>query len=207
MRAKRLPFSGKTPRSLIQRLSDDRPDDWATFCGIYAPLIHKLTGRYSLQESDADEVTAAVIKGLMQRFRTGFRIRTSKGWFRNYVATATQNAVIAHRKRQKRDHASSLDDHKLDSASLAPPDDLARLELHAQVRFCLDQLRNSPKTRRRNFLAFERYVINGEPAKDVAKAYGLKVQRLYEIKREMLARLETMLRDLGIDVREDLTCF
>jgi len=80
-------------------------------------------------------------------------------------------------------------------------------EEQARARFCLEQLRTSPKTPRRNFLIFMSYVLDEEPAAVVAKRYGVTTQRVFEIKREMLRRLEVMLRELGMDPRGALICF
>lgn len=206
MPTKRLPFSGKTPQSLIQRLPEDRPDDWNTFCGIYAPLIYKLAQQYGLQDADADEVTADVVKGLMQRLRRGLRIDSERGWFRNYVSTTTRNVVAVHYRRQIRVRsvkAGGGSKHLVrEPTSQTPPEELIALEQRARVRFCLDQLRRSPRTRRRNFLVFEQYVIDGEPPEKVAKRHGLTTQRVFEIKYEMLKRLDLMLRRLDKDLGE-----
>lgn len=205
MPRKRLPFSGRTPVTLIHRLQEDRRDDWDTFCGIYGPLVHKLAEMYALHGPDADEVTAVVMKSLMERLRTGLRVEAEKGRFRNYVAKVTMRAVVAYRRQARKRWTTSIDhDSQPDVASIAatPPESLMRLEQRARVRLCLDRLRASPKIRKRNYLAFEEYVVHDEPAKAVAAKYGISCQRLYEIKREMLGRLEAMLRELDTEVGE-----
>jgi len=205
MPSKRLPFSGRTPVTLVHRLREDRREDWDTFCGIYGPVVLKLVEMCGLREQDADDVTAVVMKSLMERLRTGLRVETEKGRFRNYVAKVTMRAVVAYRRQARKRRAASIDhDGYSDAASVVatPPEALMQLEQRARVRLCLDRLHASPKIRKRNYLAFEEYVVHDEPAKAVAAKYGISCQRLYEIKREMLGRLEAMLRELDTEVGE-----
>lgn len=204
MRGKPLPFSGKTPVTLIHRLHEGRKDDWTTFVTIYTPAVLKLVEMYGLPRPDADDVTSIVMHSLEGRLRKPFRV-WKDGRFRNYVARATLNEVVRFKKDVRKRRAVSVNDEhqpELESLVPAPLETLMQFEEQAMVRLCLDRLRNSPRTIRRNFLAFHEYVIEDKPAKDVAKKYGIKVQRVFEVKREMLNRLELIFREFDMDVGE-----
>lgn len=199
MPGKRLPFDGNTPLTLLHRLHERRPGDWDTFYAIYAPAIIKLVENYGLHDSDAQDVGSRVMQALEVLLRKPFKV-WDKGRFRNYVATTTRNEVLRFFKDAKKRHALSINDermHDLDSRVPNPLDILLELEKQATVRRCLDQLQDCSSGNKRNLLVFFDYVINKMDAKAVAKKYGIKRQRVFEIRREILNRVARKLRALG----------
>jgi len=81
-------------------------------------------------------------------------------------------------------------------------DAVAALERMERLRACLERLRHSPRVRRRDFDAFECYVIRDEPAETVAKQFGISRARLYGIRTEMMNRIRTMVSQLNDELGE-----
>lgn len=186
-----------TPRTLIQRLHEGSPDDWTTFFQLYTPVVLRLAEMFGLDRPDADDVTQIVMCSLQRRLCSPMEIRKT-GRFRSYVVAVVRHEVLRHFRANSRRRAASIDDHRqheLKSLVPEPVETLMTLEKQSRVRLCLDRLRDSPKTKRRNYMVFHAYVIEERNAKEIAKRYGIAVQRVFEIKREMLFRLEKMLRE------------
>lgn len=199
MPGKRLPFNGNTPLTLIQGMHEGRQDDWAAFYAIYAPAVLKLLENYGLSEFDADDVCATVMIALSKRLKKPFLVH-KHGKFRNYVATTTRHEVIRFLKDAKKRQARSIDDERLpalESLVPSPPELFSQMETLSLIRMLLDQMQESPKGNKRNHLAFWENVVEGKPAAEVAKKFGLIRRRVFEIKYEGLERLRRLLRELG----------
>lgn len=191
-----------TPVSLILRLREGTPTEWRTFWDIYAPVVYRLAARRGLDHHDAQDVVGVVMRGLHARIRRGLKIDHGKGRFRGYLARSAQRAVAAHRRRFGR---TSPGDGSLASAAddaASPAEDLAKLERLERLRLCLDRLRGSSNVRRRDVEAFERYVLQGEPAEKVAKHLGLSRGRVFGIRTEMIERIRKTLMQLDIELGE-----
>lgn len=195
----------RTPMSLMLRLKDGGDDDWRTFFAIYGPVIHGLARRNGLRAEDADDVVASVMPRLLKRLRGGFKVDYSKGRFRDYLARTVQRAIITQRRKSHRPAVGidGLADMAGDGRS--PVEQIEALERVAILNLCLARLRQDRSVRKRDVRAFERYALRDEPAKRVAKYYGVSLARLYGIKSEMLARIRAMTHDLedGPRIRTD----
>jgi RNA polymerase sigma-70 factor (ECF subfamily) len=85
------------------RQLDDR-EAWDSFVARYAPQVYAWSRRHNLQESDAADVTQEVLSKLVRAMQT-FAYDASRGSFRGWLKTATQNAVrdlVADWRRQGR---------------------------------------------------------------------------------------------------------
>lgn len=83
----------ETPVTLLGKLHDiDNQEAWEEFVDAYGPKVFDWCRRFRLQESDAADVTQAVLTRLVTTMRT-FRYDSAKGSFRSWLKTVTNNAV------------------------------------------------------------------------------------------------------------------
>jgi DNA-directed RNA polymerase specialized sigma24 family protein len=66
--------------------------------------------------------------------------------------------------------------------------------MEEHLRHCLERLRG--EVDERTFTAFERYVIDEQPADEVAGALGLSVNNLYTIKWRLTHKISEQMREL-----------
>jgi RNA polymerase sigma factor (sigma-70 family) len=196
------PSELRTPVSLILRLNQGTPAEWRTFWDIYAPVVYRLAVCRGLDHHDAQDVVGVVMRSLHARIRRGLKIDHGKGRFRGYLARTTQRAVTVHRRRFGRSASGERSLASAADGADSPAEDLAKMERLERLRLCLDRLRASSKVRRRDVEAFERYVLQGEPAEVVARLLGLSRGRVFGIRTEMIERIRKMLIELDIELGE-----
>ena len=189
-----------TRTTLIRRLASNADDEWRTFLAIYGPLVYRIGRRAGLAESDAEEVLANVMRGFVQAVQGGFKVDHSLGMFRSYLKTITTNEITAWRRQQRRQAASRpLEDTAADSH--APDARWEDAERQQRWRVCLEKVRGSRSVRKRDFEAFRRYALEGQPAERVAEDLGITTNRLYGIKHDIMKQLRRiwgkLARELG----------
>jgi len=191
-----------TPVSLLGRLGRGTESEWRRFNELYAPFTYRLALAAGLATADAEDVAAEVMATIMKQLREGFKLDPQRGRFRQYLATIVQRAVQRLRRRSAmrrvRDRRAAL------AALTGEPgqaESLAYAERLERLRLCIRQLRDDPDVRKRDFSAFEDYALKEMPAESVARRYKLTRGRVYQIKSEMLNRIEIMMgtleRELG----------
>ena len=85
--------TGRTRASLLLRVQDPQDrDSWNEFVSIYTPKIYLWATRLGLQEADAEDATQVVLIKLVQSLRK-FKYDRSRGAFRGWLKTVSQNAV------------------------------------------------------------------------------------------------------------------
>jgi RNA polymerase sigma-70 factor (ECF subfamily) len=192
-----------TRMSLVLRLGarsrSDRDRAWDEFFDIYSPVIFRMGRFRGLSESDAEEVVAAVMRNFAGAVRSGLVLQ---GRLRNYLRSIT-NRQIGREKRlrgrrlalselafEPADNGANLDDH------------WEHLERDERLRVCLERIRSSPAIRPRDWAAFEAWVLRGEPAKAVARRYGITPNRLYGIRHKIMQELRRMKTRLDVELGE-----
>lgn len=192
----------ETRLTLIERCREGKDDAWRTFFEIYGNLTFRYARHAGLSDTDAEEVVAAVVRSIMQSLRSGFKVDHGIGRFRHYLKTVINHAIVAQRKRAA-GPIRARDIDKLCEDPPAPVDpEIRRMEQEERLRLCLDRLRSSRGVRPRDMLAFERYVLNREPAERVARDLGLSTARLYSIRTEMIQRIRETNAKLNVELGE-----
>lgn len=189
-----------TRTTLIRRLASNSNDEWRTFLAIYGPLVYRIARRAGLSEGDAEEVLANVMRGFVQAVQRGFKVDHSVGMFRSYLKTITTNEITAWRRQQRRQVGTgSVEEAVADSQT--PDAHWADTERQQRWRLCLEKVRGSRSVRTRDFEAFKRYALEGQPAEQVAGDLGITTNRLYGIKHDMMKQLrriwDQLARELG----------
>ena len=190
-----------TRTTLIRRLSNDVGDAWRTFFDIYGPLVYRLARRAGLNENDAEDVLANVMRNFVQAVQRGFELDHSQGRFRSYLRTVTRHEVAAAYQAKAR-HPGLPD--RADPPACDPmPDDLwLETERQQHWQTCLERLRTSSSVRSRDFEAFVRYALSGEPPDVVAKDLQITVDRLYGIKHAMIRKARRIWKQLEVELGE-----
>jgi RNA polymerase sigma-70 factor (ECF subfamily) len=189
-----------TSITLLERLRQQPADQaaWAELVRRYGPLVYRWARRWHLQESDAQDVTQAVLVRLAEKMHS-FHYDPS-GSFRAYLKTLARFAWLDFLQTRKQPGAGSGGSEVLELlASVEAGDDLAQ-QLHevfdaevlaeAQVRV---QGRVEPHT----WEAFRLTALEGLSGAEAAGRLGMKVATVYKAKskvqqmlQEEVARLE-----------------
>jgi len=189
-----------TRTTLIRHLADHSDERWGTFFGIYGPLVYRIARRAGLNENDAEEVLANVMRSFVQAVQRGFEVDHSVGLFRSYLKTMTAHEIAAWR-RQQRKHAGAMPVDEVETNDDTPEEHWAGAERQQRWRQCLEKLRQSRSVRKRDFAAFRKYALDGEAAETVAADAGITANHLYVIKSKMMKKLhriwDQLARELG----------
>lgn len=185
----------------VQEIEDS--DAWGRFVERYAPQVFAWCRRHKLQDSDAADVTQEVLTKLVRTMRS-FAYDSSRGSFRGWLKTVTQNAIrdlIAQSRKQGRGAGDTLTAKLLEQIS----DDTASAELEERItaqyeRELLEeagihvQARVKPKT----WSAYHMTAVDQKTPADAAQSLNLPVSEIYVAKsrvikmlREEVARLDS----------------
>ena len=182
-----------TPHSLLARIqADDAPADWGRLVGLYTPLLARwLRGRLP-QDADVDDIVQDVMAVVVVKL-AGFRHPGQVGSFRAWL-----RAILAYRlktfwrDRYRGPVAAGGDRFDQVVAALEHPDgDLARQwdEEHDRhvIGHLLAQIRCEFAAA--TWVAFQRYVIDGQPPEAVAAELGVSVNAVFITRSRVIRRL------------------
>jgi len=189
-----------TRTTLIRRLTDDTGEAWRTFFDVYGPLVFRIARRAGLNANDAEDVLACVMRNFVQAVERGFELDHRVGLFRSYLKTITTNEIRAHRRRERR--SSELGERVVSAVEPSVAVRWEDAERQNRWQLCLERLRESASVRSRDYEAFVRYALNGEPAEQVAAELQVTVDRLYGIKHTMVRKARRMWQQLEQELGE-----
>jgi RNA polymerase sigma factor (sigma-70 family) len=182
-----------TSATLLQRLGDRGDQDaWRRLADLYTPLISSWLRRQGVLAADAEDLTQEVLAVVIRQV-SGFRHNGRAGAFRSWLRTITTNCLRQSWRSRRRQPAetNSLDlDSVLDQLE-DPASDLSRRwerehDEHVLQRLLeLIELEFQPAT----WLAFQRQVVDGIPAKTVAAELGMTVNAVLIAKSRVLSQL------------------
>ncbi len=182
-----------TPATLLERVR--RPDDaaaWKQFVHLYTPLLYYSARQLGLQSADAADLVQEVFLGLCQAL-PHFHYDRQRS-FRAWLFTLTRNKWRDWRRRRI---AVPLGDVEAKLAERVGEDGPAAVE-EAEYRshLCsraLHLIRSefAPATWR----SFWATVVEGRPAVDVAREFGLTPNAVYLARGRVLRRLARSWKD------------
>jgi len=188
-----------TSLSLLDRLKAARPDasDWDRLQGIYLPLIERWLGRVPGLGDESADVAQEV---LVVVFREVPRFdRQREGSFRAWLRQVTVNKIRNYRRKRHRRPAVGLDpaDGFLERLS-DPNDDLAREWDRDHDRHVVEKVLAvvQPHFNPTTWAAFQRFGVDGVPARRVAEELGLSENAVILAKSRVLKRLREEAGDL-----------
>jgi RNA polymerase sigma factor (sigma-70 family) len=182
-----------TSATLLERLRDPRDADaWARLNDLYAPLIRAWAERLGVRGADADDLVQDVLTVVVRRFPDFVhpeRPGAFRGWLR---AIAVNCARDAWRSRRVTPQAPGGTDFGGYLARLEDPGDALSREWDREhdvyvARRLLERIK--PDFEAKTWELFRRFVVDGQPAEEVAAACATTPNAVYIAKSRVLARL------------------
>lgn len=189
----------KTSLSLLERLQDrSRPDNesWTRMVEVYSPLILKWLKRSGLEGQDADDVVQEVLAVVFRRlpaFQRNEQVGSFRAWLRAIAVNCLRDFWRARRRRKAgaglgsgNDEVQQMLEQLSDPASALS--EIWDREHDRHVTQYLLQL-IQPEFSEKNWQAFTRVAMQGEPAKVVAEELEMTLNAVYIARSRVLTRL------------------
>jgi RNA polymerase sigma-70 factor (ECF subfamily) len=195
-----MTFAPTTRASLLFRLRDPRDHEaWVEFVSLYEPVAYRLLRRAGLQDADAREVMQDLFMAVSRNIERWDPSR-ERGSFRGWLSRVARNLIINWLKQRGRranaEGGSNLQTMlEMIPAAAGPETVEFDLELRrAMFRRAAEQvqLEVQPATWR----AFWQTAVMGASAADAAKSLGMQAGAVRVAKCRVLARLQTVIREL-----------
>jgi RNA polymerase sigma factor (sigma-70 family) len=188
----------KTRRTLLARLKAGPSQvDWEQFYDQYSSIIISFCLRQGLDHASASDVLQETMVLFMRKLPE-FEYQPERGRFRNWLLTLVAGKVRDSQRRVRRSRSVSWDEAQTRS-DIAPlpalggmpaEDNVDEAWMLATIEEALRRIATDGKTSARTVAAFEAYVIQGEPAGEVARRYSIRENTVYQIRNRMLDRLQ-----------------
>lgn len=182
-----------TSISLLGRAcSGAEPESWDRLTSIYQPMLCAWMRRYSLQQTDVDDLVQEVLLTVYRElpsFRHSGRTGAFRSWLRTILAHRLQQFWRARRLRPTGTGQTSLleDLNALhDEAS-----DASRIWNAEHDRHVIAQLLEHvrPRFQEKTWEAFRRQMLDGERADAVAASLGMPIEAVYVARSRVLKAL------------------
>ena len=186
-----------TRATLLERIRD-REDAaaWRQFDSIYRPMLMQFALGKGLDHAQAEDVTQHCMSAIHKHI-DGFDYDPKKGRFKGWLRTLVNNRIRdMHRGRKEQPAASAVFKATPDSAE--PPEELFdRVWREEHLKQCIRLVRS--KVKESTFQAFQSYVIDEQPAEQVAEALGMTVNQVHAIKMRMTKMIRQAIGELTHD--------
>ncbi len=193
-----------TSVTLLGRIQDaSDANAWGDFVECYAPRIFSWCRKYSLQESDAADVTQEVLIKLVTAMQT-FRYDPSRGRFRGWLKTITVN-VVRDMSRRRANSESPRDSQLLEiledeQASNALSDSIEAAWQQEILKAAEDSVRLRVKPSTWN--AYQLAAVEQLSAADTAERLGVPVADVYVSKSRVIKMLRIEVAKLETQEQE-----
>lgn len=189
-----------TSVSLLERIAAQNLDeDWQRLLALYRPFIESQVRRYPQLADEAEDIVQNVCLVLMQELPGFQRQRTGsfRRWFRQ--VTVNQLRVASRQNRAKPIPASSL--AELESSLeqlLDPTSEAARRWDEEHDREILRQVIEIVRAVSNpiHWQAFQKHVLEGQPAEEVAQALGISLNSVQLVKSRLKKRMQVEIQGL-----------
>lgn len=185
-------LSESTSLSLIQRVQLGDADAWARFSQIYGPLVYEWCRRFGLQASDAADVTQDVFRSVSASISRYSQTKDSHS-FRGWLWTVTRNRFVDHVRREAQQQQASGGTEALRRIQELPTEppptshETSSLDSSLIKRRALEIIRR--EFDKRNWQAFWRSAVEGEPPSRIAEDLGVTVSAVHKARQRILRRL------------------
>jgi RNA polymerase sigma factor (sigma-70 family) len=182
-----------TSLSLLERASQSSDaHSWNQLVAIYRPLLQHWLNRYQVQPSDADdliqEVLTAVVRDL-PNFRHNERVGAFRNWLRTMLVYRLKSYWRANQNRPQPVGGSEFVArlHELEDGKSG----ISRLWNEEHDAYLIKQLSHAirPRFDAKTWDAYERQVLGGQNAREVALETGLSLSSVYAAKSRVLHAL------------------
>jgi RNA polymerase sigma-70 factor (ECF subfamily) len=184
-------MANTTSLTLLERLQSPQDDEaWGRFARLYTPLLYYWCRRAGLQEQDAADLVQEVFVLLVRKLPE-FRYDRERS-FRNWLRTVTFNKwreSLRRRVGQPTPSSADLDEVPATSDEWQLDETEYRRQLVANALPLIEHEFSS-----REWLAFQRHVVEGLGAAEVAAELGIRIGTVYAAKSHVLSRLRQELQ-------------
>ena len=194
-----------TRHSLLSRLRDLSDEaSWRTFFETYGRLLYNFARKNGLGDQESQDIVQETVIAVARKIPE-FRYDPTKGSFKQWLLLITRRRIQDHLRRVYHSLPSadttkaSWTFERQASPELAPDDAMAaawELEWQESIfRAALDQARQhvQPKT----YQAFDYFVLQEMPPRQVAEMLGLNVAQVYLAKHRVGRAVQKAARQLG----------
>jgi RNA polymerase sigma-70 factor (ECF subfamily) len=182
-----------TSFSLLERVRTQNSESWRQLVLLYTPLLYRWCRQDRLPASDVEDVIQEVWEKVVRGLAT---FSSEKGRFRSWLKRITRNAVHTYLHRfSRRVHCEpdAAVEELLDSAPSSFASMAGDTEQALLLQRGLELIRREfPQT---TWEAFRLCAIEGQSARKVAAALGIKTAAVYVAKYRILRRLRAVLDD------------
>jgi RNA polymerase sigma-70 factor, ECF subfamily len=176
----------------VQEIGDS--EAWGRFVERYAPQVFAWCRRHKLQDNDAADVTQEVLTKLVRSMKS-FAYDSSRGSFRGWLKTVTQNAIrdlVADSRKQGRGAGDTLTLKLLGQIC----DEEASAELEERItaqyeRELLDEaeLRVQARVKSTTWTAYRMTAVEQASPQDTAKKLDMPVSEVYVAQSRVIKML------------------
>jgi RNA polymerase sigma-70 factor (ECF subfamily) len=186
----------ETNESLLGRLRIvDAHGAWQEFFEAYWGAILRYGRKLGLSADQAEEVLQETMVVLM-RILPRFAYDPRKGRFRNFLLTIVHRRALAVLERNSRRKPVAWSE-ALEGDLADPFGNSESAEREARERWrdslleeAIRRLREDPRLAEKTLAVFEAYVINRQPATEVARRFEVSENAVYQIRNRLLRRLK-----------------
>jgi RNA polymerase sigma-70 factor (ECF subfamily) len=194
-----MPESPDTRPSLLVRIRDgaDR-DAWREFVELYGPLIYRYGRKRGLQDADAADLTQTVLHAVAGSVQQ-FVYDPARGLFRGWLFAIVRNQIhkLQRGQRGPRGSGDTAAQELLQQQPARPEDEDALWQEEYRKRcFTWAAERCRGDFEESSWQAFWQTAVDGRPAAEVARAFGLTVGAVYTARSRVLARIRTEIEQL-----------
>jgi RNA polymerase sigma-70 factor (ECF subfamily) len=188
-----MPGFPETRYSLIARLGPALDQEaWHEFVAIYRPVVYRIARQRGLQHADAEDLSQQVL-AIARKAVSRFEPDASRGRFRSWLATITQNASTNLLTRRPPDAATGgtsifeLLDAQLTGRTDAP--EIVQLELRRSLfRWAAGRVREEFQTA--TWKAFWLTTVDGQDIQSTAAALKMSIGAVYAARSRIIRRLK-----------------
>jgi RNA polymerase sigma-70 factor (ECF subfamily) len=193
-----MPTRDQTRISLIRRVRD--PSDhrsWREFQELYEPVLLAYLQKHGLKEQDARDVVQDIFLALVRALPT-FELDHGRGRFRTWLWQVAWHALADWARRQRRQSKAEQEWCQQLAASCPPAECEPDAEwVAAYHRRVLESVlaRVRAEARPATWNCFERHLLHGRPAAEVAAELGLSATAVYTNASRTLALVRELCQE------------
>ncbi len=192
--------SSETLVSLIVGDSQQDPERWRQFDGIYRPMLRAYLRKQGLKECDASDVVQDIFVKLLGKIHTYKREKCS---FRSWLFSVAHNALIDQARRLA--SRKRAQDGWVLNVLRATPSDSVRMEEEWTVMHRERILKHALKVVRtrvspRAWACFAQRVFHNHPAAEIARELNLEPNAVYVNTCRVMKLVRTVCEDFDEDM-------